>query len=471
MPYLKLAFSLFFIMLFSPIAVAQAPVNMQDSGNPEWIAQCGQQGGYRACENLADQHFKGLGVPKNIRMTAYYLLKACRYGSMDMCGFAAKMADEEANDIAIYGEAVARLCQFGDAANCTLPYFKYRDPSTPQYNPSFVGGALEMGCEKGSGYACYLMGNWYDDYKPAPTVVSDPNKASIGFQRTCISEPTDRNLDRAKIKFGCHGAYKYLIGKDGAEKNLEQAKQALLRTCEMADDVETCEYIATVFYHGGKGMEKDPSASAAMAERACDLGGSNIFCALAGYYYAEQNEQAKAFPLYAKACDQKLVVNDCIAATTTAYFALGEKNQATTDYALKACNQGDGWSCYLYATNTFFLSSEGNKDWFKKACDNGSEQGCDEVKRRAEYEENRNDPSYNCPRASCETRTWAEFLRDEHAAAAQNQAQNQTGTPGWVIQVPTRMPTTPFGSTERDITNWNKYTENQRCSNPTAFGC
>jgi hypothetical protein len=218
-------------------------------------------------------------------------------------------------------------------------------------------------------------------------------------------------------------------------------------------------------------MEKDPSASAAMAERACDLGGSNIFCALAGYYYAEQNEQAKAFPLYAKACDQKLVMNDCIAATTTAYFALGEKNQATTDYALKACNQGDGWSCYLYGTNTFFLSSEGNKDWFKKACDNGSEQGCDEVKRRAEYEENRNDPSYNCPRASCETRTWAEFLRDEHAAAAQNQAQNQTSTPGWVIQVPTRIPTTPFGSTERDITNWNKYTENQRCSNPTAFGC
>lgn len=63
------------------------------------------------------------------------------------------------------------------------------------------------------------------------------------------------------------------------------------------------------------------------------------------------------------------------------------------------------------------------------------------------------------------------IAKNNNVEDAQNLVQNQNSSFGWGIQAPTRIPSTPFGSTERDITNWNKYTEAQRCSNPTAFGC
>lgn len=469
MPIIKSLMSLLWLIILSQNTFAQAPVNIQDVGNPEWIAQCGQPGGFGGCENLADQHFNGNGVPKDLRMTAYYLLKACRYGNMDMCTFAAKMASEEVNDIPIYGEAAARLCEFGDPINCSLVWSKFKDPKTPHYSPAFVGRALETGCNNGNGYMCYLMGDWYDDYKPAPQVMSDANKASTGFQRTCMSSPTDPNLNRLTIKFGCHSAYQYLLGKDGAQKNLEQAREAFLKTCEMADDAETCDFVASSFYYGDNGMIKDHSATLSMAERACDLG-SEVFCALAGYFYAEKGDEVKAFDLYSKGCDRNPNKIDCSSAAVRSFSLNGEKVQITTDYALKACNEGDGWSCYLYGTNTFYLSSNGNKQWFQKSCDYGLSEGCEEVKRRAEYEQNRNNPQYNCPRASCETRTWAEFLKDERAAAkARN--NNRKSTWDFSTVTPIRASTTPFGSTQRDLRNWDNYKENQRCGNPTASGC
>lgn len=466
---IKLLGTFLVAILLAHNAFAQSPVNMQDSGNPEWIAQCGKSGGYSACENLADQHFRGTGVPKNLRMTAYYLLKACRYGNMDMCAFSGKMANEQVNDMAIYGEALARLCEFSDPSNCTLVWSKFKDPKTPYYSPAFVGGALEKGCENGSGYACYLMANWYDDYKLPPNVRMDANKASIGFQRTCMSEPSDKNMSRAKVKFGCYAAYKYLLGKDGVVKDIAQSKEAFLRTCDMADDAQTCEIVASSFYHGTNGMTQDHSVALPMSERACNMG-SEIFCSTAGYLHAEKDQQSKAFEYYKKGCDKFPNEYNCAGAATRSYLANGEKNQVTTDYALKACNQGDGWSCFVYGTNTFYLSSNGNKQWFSKACENGLQDGCEEVKRREEYEANRNNPQYNCPRASCETRTWAEFLKDERAAAKErNDGQRSTFDIG--IVSPLRTPTTPFGSSQRAIRNWDNYKENQRCSNPTASGC
>ena len=468
-PLIKLIISLFFIMAFSEIAFTQTPVNIQDAGNPEWIAQCGQQGGFGACENLADQHFRGNGVPKDLRMTAYYLLKACRYGNMDMCAYSATMAIEEVNDIPIYGEAVARMCEFGDPINCAYVWNGFKDPDTPHYNPAFVGRALETGCNNGSGYLCYLMGNWYDDYKPAPQVSSDANKASIGFQRTCMSDPSDPNLDRSKIKFSCYGAYKYLLGKDGAPTDLAQAKEAYLRTCEMADDVETCDIVVSSFFHGNNGMEQDHSATLSMAERSCELG-SEFSCGLVAYSYILADNKPKAFSLYAKGCDTNPNKNDCTGAATTSFSLNGEQAQTTTEYALKACELGDGWACFVYGANTFYLTTDGNKEWFQKSCNYGLAEGCQEVARREEYEKNRNDPRYNCPRASCETRTWAEFLKDERAAAKERN-NNQRSSFDFGVVTPIEATRNPFGNSERDRRNWNIYKENQRCSNPTAAGC
>ena len=469
MPTIKSIILLFWTIVLTQGAFAQTPVNIQDAGNPEWIAQCGQPGGYGACENLADQHFRGNGVPKDPRMTAYYLLKACRYGNMDMCAYSATMAIEEVNDIPIYGEAVARMCEFGDPINCAYVWNGFKDPDTPHYNPTFVGRALETGCNNGSGYLCYLMGDWYDDYKPAPQVLSDANKASIGFQRTCMSDPTDPNLNRLTIKFGCHGAYQYLLGKDGAPIDLEQAKEAFLKTCEMADDAETCDFAVSSFYYGNNGMNKDHSAALSMAERACELG-SEFSCGVAAYSYINTGNEAKAFDLYSKGCDTFPNKVDCSGATITSFSLNGEKAQATTNYALKACEEGDGWACFVYGTNTFYLTSDGNKEWFQKSCDYGLSEGCQEVVRREEYEENRNDPQYNCPRASCETRTWAEFLKDERAAAKERN-NGQRSSFDFNMVMPIETPKTPFGNTERDRRNWNIYKENQRCSNPTAAGC
>ena len=401
-------------------AHAQIPVKLSDVGNPQWAAQCGQPGGYGACENLADQNLKGKGVPASRHMTAYYLLQACKYGKYEMCEFAYGMAEKQPESNFILGEASLILCEKSNPQYCAVPYTLFSKQDKPNYMPELVGKALEKGCDKGDVYSCSLSGPWYDDYKPPKGVTPNLTKALNGYSRSCKAEPgSNPNLDKDDISSMCYFTYKYSTELKLPSNYQDISEEAFIRSCEFSSSSATCETAMSSFFHGINDVRKSDSKALRVAQGACDLGASSGCEYVANSLY-QKKDYASALGLYSASCDTSPSLNTCKGAALTAFEAKGLKNAMTTKYAQLACEQGDGWSCYVYGSNTFYLTSDGNRSFFQKACDLDFQQGCDEVVRQKEQAARNvqineyNERVYNqqmSPPSYTPTPTWDDYMR------------------------------------------------------------
>lgn len=371
----------------TPDAFGFEPATLPDLGNPEWIAQCGQDGGYGACENLADQHLKGLdGVPKSELYTGYYLLKACRYGNLEMCEYATGMVLDATNKpiedpraLQIYKEASSIRCMHGDPLLCYGAPAFFSDEDKPSYDPVYVGASYRIGCDRGLASACVSQGFWFSPFATNSDVETDAEISLTGFRRACMSEPgDDQFLDAKDVSFGCYMAYHFLKGGEGVQAEPDQAEHALYRSCDYGN-ADNCELAAASFHHGVNSVQKNPVSARAMAARGCELGNIGA-CAIEGTLAYEDEAYPKSFAAYQKACDAEASKDNCAMAATTAYHAFGEKNNNTTTYAKAGCGAGDGWSCYAYASNTFWLDGDNfNRHIFAKSCTLGYQDGCDQV--------------------------------------------------------------------------------------------
>jgi len=253
-----LLLSVFLLTTVSTLTTAQAqiPVILEDVGNSQWAAKCGQTGGYDACENLADQNLKGIGIPASPHMTAYYLLQACKYGNYEMCEFAYDMAKSDPKSIYIRGEAAQILCLKSNHNYCVVAYSLFSNPKKPPYIPQMVSESLEVGCEKGGALSCSRLGPWYDDYKPPQGVAPNLTKALHGYSKACqVESGDDPQLSD---------------GHSFMEK--EDFKTALTYygpSCESSQDPQTCKGALTAAYYATS--PKDASTTK-YAKLACDAG-------------------------------------------------------------------------------------------------------------------------------------------------------------------------------------------------------
>lgn len=370
-----------------PTAMAMEPANLPDRGNPEWIAQCGQEGGYQACENLANQHLKGLdGVPVSRTYTGYYLLKACRYGNLEMCEYAVGMVYDDAGNLSddpgapsIFKEAIAIRCVAGDPLVCIAGVGPFRDEDKPNYDPDYVGKSYSIGCDRGLASACFSQGLWFSPFGSTEGVTADAEKSLLGYRRACISEPgDDKFIDAEDVAFGCYMSYHFLKGGEGVPAEPDQAEHALYRSCDIGD-AENCELAASSFHHGVNSVQKNPVSARAMAKRGCELG-SMVACEMEGNFAYSDEDYPVSYAAYSQACDAVPSENNCTMAASTAYFAFGEDHNNTTKYAKAACELGDGWSCYSYANATYWLDGDRhNRHLYAKACSLSYTPGCDMV--------------------------------------------------------------------------------------------
>lgn len=375
-------------LLIAPRAFAFEPASLPDLGNPEWIAQCGQDGGYSACENLADQHLKGLdGVPQSKIYTGYYLLKACRYGNLEMCEYATGMVVGDDNKVVsdsralpIFKEAMAVRCMHGDPLTCIAGATQFADKDTEEYDPAFVGNSYVIGCDRGLPSSCFMQGLWFSPFAPQEGVSTSAELSLTGYRRSCISEAgEDKYFDADDVTFGCYMSYYFLKGGEGVPAEPDQAEHALYRSCDYGN-ADNCELAASSFHHGVNSVQKNPVSARAMATRGCELGNIGACMIEGNLAYSDEN-YTKSFGAYQKACDADARGDSCSMAAVNAYYAFGDNHQTTTDYAKAGCDSGDGWSCFTYASNTFWLDGENfNRHIYAKSCELGYDAGCEQVK-------------------------------------------------------------------------------------------
>ncbi len=367
---------------FTAPAHAQIPVQIEGSGNPEWLAACGQQGGYQACELLADQHLKGNGVPASPHMTAYYLLQACKYGNWEMCVFAYGMAETQPQSIYIQGEAAMLQCQNANTAYCRGIRALFSDETKAHYEPRFVGAALSAGCNRGDVQVCALMGQWFDDYQTPAGFAANLNLALTGYASACNASSEEDGVDGDFLSSNCHFAYKYGVQIGATAEARAAAEQALVRSCETGR-FASCELAMSSFHHGVNGVSQNEALAARMGSLSC-VRGRDDYCELSAYLLEQQEEYGVALQIWGDLCETSPGVRPCLGAARASYFSQGRENAQTTQFAQKACEFDDGWACYIYAQNTFYLGSNGNRSLFEKSCRLGFEQGCAEVTRQRE---------------------------------------------------------------------------------------
>lgn len=363
-------------------------ITLTETGNPAWLDMCGKPGpaggeeAY-ACELLADQHLNGNGVPVSRRMTAYYLLKACRYGDYEMCQYAFGMTDQLPENSDIAGEAALILCKATNPQACAVAAANYKRQDQPFYDPDRAIYALQSGCDQNEHLNCLLLADFLDGEEVPPDVTPDLNRALALNEGLCRAEPALED-DIRNYANACWRTHRMLSGDEGLENNQMLSSWALIRACEFdPGEFGSCDYAGASFYLGGNGVEKNERTAATMWVRSCEQG-RQADCVNAGRAFAQWGDDETAYKLQSASCDETPSRDACGGAALSAAHHFGASHELTTKYSKIACDNDDGWACYQYASNTYYLGVVDplNRFEFQKACNLGFAAGCEEVARQ-----------------------------------------------------------------------------------------
>ncbi|NCP20324.1 MAG: hypothetical protein GW855_14365 [Erythrobacter sp.] len=178
----------------------------------------------------------------------------------------------------------------------------------------------------------------------------------------------------------------------------------------------------------------------------------------------DTTDRAKRAMVMADVCMQGASPNTCYQALAFFKNEKGFFNAITYDLSATLCERyGSGSACRVWAQ-----ALEANWDpvraygYHRRACNAGLQESCPDaarLKKRVDYEN--------------EKRWAAEKSRMEREAAAQQAEtwRSQAYNAGYTSPGRVRQPTTPFGSSSRDIANWRRYEKNLCLGNPVNKYC
>ena len=178
----------------------------------------------------------------------------------------------------------------------------------------------------------------------------------------------------------------------------------------------------------------------------------------------ETTDPGKRALVMADMCMQGALPDTCYRAL--AYFRneKGFYNAITYDLAETLCERYEsGSACRVWAE-----ALEANWDhrrayrFHRKACETGLQESCPDaarLKKRVDYEDRQADAAREAQ------------VRREAAAQQASAWRSQAYNAGYTSPGTYRAPTTPFGSSARDIANWQRYEKNLCLGNPVNKYC
>ena len=178
----------------------------------------------------------------------------------------------------------------------------------------------------------------------------------------------------------------------------------------------------------------------------------------------DTTDPAKRAIVMADVCMQGASPNTCYEALTFFRNERGFHNAITYDLSETLCERyQSGSACRVWAQ-----ALEANwapiraYRFHLKACDGGLQESCPDaarLKKRVDYENRQ--------------RQAAEETRMRREAAAQQTAswRSQASNAGYTSTGRVRTPTTPFGSSPREVENWRRYEKNLCLGNPVNKYC
>jgi len=479
----------------------------------------------------------GMAVDK--AKAADFMVIACKYNDIDSCRRAIRIARDEIYDVKAYGKALDAGCLLNEIVFCNEAFQFYSGYGQSEtftklgnrsaFNPGLALAYANAACKKGGVFGCNQIGRAFSPNadQRLGSIPANNSKSLDGYIQAC----------RLKSVTGCYLAFHNSDGEDGLPLVQKIREEALKRGCELSI-VGMCKTQIAAYLYGEKGTPKNRSKAIALMEAGC-LRLDDELCAAAGRTYLDAEsptvgdieaglKQMEKGCRVAQASEKK---ERCGEAAYYLSIHLGETHQRTDSIAYAGCESGSAAACIIRGNNA---RAEGKNDVFirdayQKACDLGHSDGCTWAKeltdsiakaasddplkvyrdlcnsghkescdylelyrktmekraaakahnakvaaKAAEFAKRRLAYS-SCPRASCERRSWSEYLKDERATArARNKAWHKSGgyssTPS-NSYAPSGTPITPFGNSARSQRNWRVYKNNLRCGNPTASGC
>lgn len=266
-------------------------------------------------------------------------------------------------------ELASRACDANDLRGCSNLGVYYAGGGKKD-----VGKAvpiLEKACAAGAPAACQELGRLFESGKD---VAKDLARATAFYAKACDGGNG----------FGCTQHGDALARGDGVTKDLTLAFQRYKRGCELGSPI-ACSHVADA-YDYAHGVGEDAMLAVAYLRTACDAGHA-LHCEGLGWMYDHGRGVAKdpatATALFAMSCNSG-VQTGC--ARYAESLLKGQGIEADTalgkEILSKACEQRAAYACTVIAVNMqdgsngYAKDEAGGFSFAKKACDGGSEGGC-----------------------------------------------------------------------------------------------
>ena len=230
-----------------------------------------------------------------------------------------------------------------------------------------------------------------------------------------------------------------------------------VKVCLMGD-MDRCEIGYRRFRKTGF-TERDRPVSHLFARMAC-FGGMPDLCRPWDDF--DTVDEGKRALVMADVCMQGARPNTCYRALGWFRDRRGFYNQVTYDLSKTLCERyQSGSACRVWAQVL-------EKNWDYRGAHNVHKLICGRGMRESCTDEARLRPRIEYMNRQAQREMEARMAAQARQATADRRRLSGMGytSPGRV-----RTPITPFGSSARDIRNWNNYNEALRCGNPTATGC
>jgi TPR repeat protein len=161
-----------------------------------------------------------------------------------------------------------RSCDLGSVDGCSDLGWTYAEGMGVGRDFKAAEKLYQKGCDAGHIASCGLLGSLYatDWDGKGPNPLKDLPRARKIFERVCNGK-----IDGLGCISGCGDlASNYYYGARGQEKNLAEAARLYERDCD-AGCSNSCDSGARMF-KTGEGVTRDAAKAARMYQRACDIG-------------------------------------------------------------------------------------------------------------------------------------------------------------------------------------------------------